>query len=102
MTRFIVRRLLLSIPVLFGIVVLVFVLARLIPGDPCVATSARRRPRQVCDDFNHRYGLDKPIPDQFVIYLGELLAAVTSGSSLKFGRPVADVLLRAAARRRSS
>jgi ABC-type dipeptide/oligopeptide/nickel transport system permease component len=34
MTRFIVRRLLLSIPVLFGVVVLVFVLARIIPGDP--------------------------------------------------------------------
>ena len=37
MIQFIIRRLLLSIPVLFGVVFLVFVLARLIPGDPCAA-----------------------------------------------------------------
>ena len=38
MTRFIIRRLISSIPVLLGIVLLVFVLARVIPGDPCTAT----------------------------------------------------------------
>ena len=37
MVRYIIRRLLLSIPVLFGVVLIVFVLARVIPGDPCTA-----------------------------------------------------------------
>ena len=72
MTRYIVRRLLLSIPVLLGVVVLVFILARIIPGDPCVATYGEKATAAVCAAFNHRYGLDKPIPEQFVIYLGAL------------------------------
>ncbi len=92
MTRFVVRRLLLSIPVLFGVVVLVFILARIIPGDPCVATYGDKATPVVCDAFNHRWGLDKPIPEQFVIYLGGLLTG-DLGTSLKFGRPVTDVLL---------
>ena len=65
MTRFIVRRLLVTIPVLFGIVFIVFVLARLIPGDPCRAVLGERATDAVCDDFIHRYGLDQPIPIQF-------------------------------------
>jgi peptide/nickel transport system permease protein len=92
MTRYIVRRLLLSIPVLLGVVLLVFVLARIIPGDPCVATYGEKANATVCAAFNHRYGLDKPIPEQFVIYVGAL-ATGDLGTSVKFGRPVADVLL---------
>jgi peptide/nickel transport system permease protein len=91
-TRFVVRRLLLSIPVLFGVVVLVFALARVIPGDPCVATYGEKATQEVCDAFNHRWGLDLPIYQQFVVYLGGLLTG-DLGMSLKFGRPVADVLL---------
>ena len=92
MTRFIVRRLLLSIPVLLGVVLLVFILARIIPGDPCVATYGEKANAAVCAAFNHRYGLDKPIIEQFVIYLGALLTG-DLGTSVKYGRPVADVLL---------
>lgn len=92
MIRFVVRRLLLSIPVLFGVVLLVFVLARVIPGDPCVATYGEKATEAVCSAFNARYGLDKPIPEQFVTYMGALLTG-DLGFSVKFGRPVADVLL---------
>jgi peptide/nickel transport system permease protein len=92
MIRFVVRRLLLSIPVLFGVVLLVFVLARVIPGDPCVATYGEKATEAVCSAFNARYGLDKPIIEQFVTYLGALLTG-DLGFSVKFGRPVADVLL---------
>ena len=92
MIRFIIRRLLLSIPVLFGVVLLVFVLARVIPGDPCVATYGEKATEEVCAAFNARYGLDKPITEQFVTYLGALLTG-DLGFSVKFGRPVADVLL---------
>jgi peptide/nickel transport system permease protein len=92
MIRFVSRRLLLSIPVLFGVVLLVFILARIIPGDPCVATYGEKANATVCAAFNHRYGLDKPIPEQFVIYVGALLTG-DLGTSVKFGRPVSDVLL---------
>jgi peptide/nickel transport system permease protein len=91
MIRFIIRRLLSSIPVLFGVVLLVFILARVIPGDPCRAALGERATDAVCDDFEVRYGLDQPIPIQFGIYRAKLLTG-DLGSSIRFGRPVADIL----------
>jgi len=113
MLRFVVRRLLLSIPVLFGIVFVVFALARMIPGDPCRAALGERATDAICDDFNRRYGLDKPIipflvkeregaqfigdpasilDNQFVGYLGQL-ARGDLGNSIRQGRPVAEILI---------
>src|SRR5690349_12003366 len=91
MLQFILRRLLLAIPVLIGIVFVVFVLARLIPGDPCHAQLGEKATPSVCAAFIHRYGFDQPIPVQFGIY-AEKLATGDLGTSLKYGRPVADVL----------
>jgi peptide/nickel transport system permease protein len=92
MARFIIRRLLSSIPVLFGIVLLVFVLARVIPGDPCTATYGEKATPQICAAFEARYGLDRPIPEQFLIYVGALVQG-DLGNSIRFGRPVADILV---------
>jgi len=92
MTRFIIRRLLSSIPVLIGIILLVFILVRVIPGDPCTATYGEKATPQVCADFEVRYGLDKSLPEQFVIYAGAL-AQGDLGSSIRFGRPVAEILI---------
>ena len=92
MTRFILRRLLYSIPVLIGIVFLVFVLARVIPGDPCTATYGEKATPELCAQFAERYGLNKPLWEQFVIYFGALLQG-DLGSSIRYGRPVTDILL---------
>jgi peptide/nickel transport system permease protein len=92
MTRYIVRRLLLAIPVLLGVVTLVFIMARVIPGDPCTATYGEKATEAVCNAFNARYGLDKPILEQYAIYLGSLVQG-DLGSSILFGRPVGTILL---------
>ncbi len=92
MTRFIVRRLLLTIPVLLGIVFIVFVLARVVPGDPCRAVLGERATNEVCDAFIHRNGLDQPIPVQFVAYLGQVVTG-DLGTSLKLSRPVTTLLI---------
>ncbi|HEY6013750.1 MAG TPA: ABC transporter permease [Candidatus Limnocylindrales bacterium] len=92
MTRFIVRRLLSSIPVLIGIIVLVFVLVRIIPGEPCTAAYGEKATPVICAAFTARYGLDKPLPEQFVIYAGSLVQG-DFGNSIRYGRPVADILL---------
>jgi peptide/nickel transport system permease protein len=92
MTRFIIRRLISSVPVLLGVILLVFVLVRIIPGDPCTATYGEKATPALCDAFEARYGLDKPLPEQFIIYAGAL-AQGDLGSSIKFGRPVADLLV---------
>jgi peptide/nickel transport system permease protein len=91
MTRFIIRRVLSAIPVLIGIVFLVFVLARVIPGDPCTATYGEKATPEICAAFATRFGLDKPIWEQFIIYFGALLQG-DLGTSIKYGRPVTDIL----------
>ena len=92
MTRFIIRRLLYSIPVLIGIVLLVFVLARVIPGDPCTATYGEKATPELCAQFAERYGLNLPIWEQFVIYFGSIIQG-DLGTSIRYGRPVTDILL---------
>ncbi len=92
MAKFIVRRFLVTIPVLFGIVFVVFALARIIPGDPCRAVLGERATDAVCNDFIVRYGLDQPIPIQFGRYL-EQLASGDLGNSIKHSRPVTTLLI---------
>jgi ABC-type dipeptide/oligopeptide/nickel transport system permease component len=81
-----------SIPVLFGIVTLVFILARVIPSDPCRATLGERATDEICDAFNQREGLDQPIWVQFFKYLGNLLQG-DLGESFAQRRSVAEILI---------
>ena len=92
MVRFIIRRILLSIPVLFGIVLLTFTIARLIPGDACHAALGEKATPAICDAFKERYGLNKPIPVQFAIYLVDLSHG-DLGDSIRMARPVATLLI---------
>lgn len=92
MTRYIVRRLISTIPVVFGILVLVFILVRVIPGDPCTATYGEKATPELCAAFEKRFGLDRSIPEQFAIYVGSL-AQGDLGNSIRFGRPVSEILL---------
>ncbi|HEX7225482.1 MAG TPA: ABC transporter permease [Candidatus Limnocylindria bacterium] len=92
MLAFIGRRVLLALPVLFGIVFLVFALTRLLPGDPCVASLQERATPQLCADFNRRFGLDQPIPVQFGRYVADL-ATGNLGRSIQQGRDVSDILV---------
>ena len=65
MAHFIIRRVLISIPVVFGIVTVVFILARAIPGDPCTTALGERATDEICDAYNERFGLNEPIANQF-------------------------------------
>lgn len=92
MVQFVIRRLLVSIPALFGVIFIVFVLARLLPGDPCLAALGERATDEICDAFNDRYGLNEPILVQFALYLRGL-AAFDLGESIRYGRPVTEILI---------
>ena len=92
MTTYILRRLLLSIPVLFGILFATFALGRLIPGDPCRAMLGEKATDVICDEFIQRHGLDKPIPVQFGVYVGEI-AQGDFGNSFRFSKPVTELLM---------
>jgi peptide/nickel transport system permease protein len=90
--RFIIRRLLASIPVLFGVVALVFILARVVPGDPCTAALQEHANPTSCAAFNQRFGLTEPIYVQFAIYLRDL-ATGDLGESIRTGRPITEILV---------
>jgi len=92
LTQFIIRRLLLSIITLLGIIFIVFVIARLLPGDPCLSALGERATAEICDAFNARYGLNEPIPIQFGEYLKQL-ASGDLGDSIRYGRPVTEILI---------
>lgn len=95
MGTFIVRRLLISIPVFFGITVLVFLFVALAPGD---ATSALIRPDQAADPqmrqaIIEKYGLDQPVPVRYVRWLSGVLQGEL-GYRLVGGRPIAGEIAR--------
>ncbi|HSM24278.1 MAG TPA: ABC transporter permease [Anaerolineaceae bacterium] len=92
MIQYTLRRLLLAIPVLIGILIVTFALARMIPGEPCKAMLGEKATAEVCERFNVRYGFDKPITTQFGIYMRDILSG-DFGQSIRFSRPVTIILI---------
>ena len=92
MTAFLIRRLLAMVPVLALVLVIVFSLVRLIPGDPAVTLLGPGATQQQISALRLQLDLDKSLPLQFVSYLGGL-AQGDLGQSLKSGLPVARELL---------
>lgn len=83
-------RLLSSVPALFGVVVVTFVLMRVLPGDPAVFFASGPSAGQAeIEELRHKMGLDKPIPVQLVRYLADV-ATGHLGRSLTTGQPVAN------------
>ncbi|MBW4439212.1 MAG: ABC transporter permease [Pleurocapsa minor GSE-CHR-MK-17-07R] len=91
MSTFIFRRILLTIPVILGILTLTFFLTRLIPGDPCTAIYGERATPAICANFENRYGLNLPLGQQYLAYMGRVLSG-DLGDSIRFTRPVSALL----------
>jgi len=84
---YIVRRLLLAIPVLLGVAIIVFSLVRLVPGDPAVATAGMHATEEYIEHVRAEMRLDEPLPVQFGVFLVDL-AQGDLGRSSRTGRPV--------------
>ncbi len=89
---FLGQRFLQLIPVLFGIVVVVFLSVRLIPGDPAIVMLGAYATDQSLATLRRELGLDLPVWNQLAIFIGKLLSG-DLGQSLFFRRPVAEVIL---------
>lgn len=92
MLTFITRRILYVIPVLLGIIVVVFLLLRAIPGDPCTAILGERATEEACERFNEANGLNDPVIVQLGIYMKNVLT-FNLGESIRFSRPVTQLLI---------
>jgi len=87
MLRFIVRRLLLLVPILLGLSILVFGWIRALPGSPAQTLLGERATPQLIAQINHQYGLDKPLPIQYWDYL-KTVSSGNLGTSITTYRPV--------------
>ena len=92
MARFLARRLALTIPVLLGVATLVFSLIHFIPGDPAQAMLGEAAPQADVDELRKRLGLDRPLLEQYLTFLGGLVRG-DLGTSLRTEQPVATQIL---------
>jgi peptide/nickel transport system permease protein len=91
MLRFVVRRLILLIPILLGLSILVFLWIRALPGGPAQALLGERATEQAIEQIEHEYGLDKPIYVQYWRYLKTVIKG-DFGQSVTTRRDVTEEL----------
>jgi peptide/nickel transport system permease protein len=90
--KFILRRLLLLIPILLGLTVVIFMFIRLLPGDPAGAILGERATPESLERVRAALGLDRPLYEQYFEYIGGLVR-LDLGSSFITNRDVVDDFL---------
>ncbi len=93
MRTFLVRRLLVLIPTLLGVTLATFLIAHYVPGEPLAAVLGQRALSNpdIVARYRSEWGLDKSLPEQYLIYLKNLLQG-DLGKSIRMQRPVVDDL----------
>ena len=84
----VLKRLALAVPSLIGVVIVTFLLARALPGDPAAYFAGPAATKEAIEQVRAKLGLDRPLPVQFVRYVADL-ARGDLGVSLTTGQPVA-------------
>ena len=89
MLRYVVRRLLLLVPILLGVSILIFFWIRALPGNPATALLGERATPALVKEYKQRYGLNKPLPVQYWDYLkttlkGQLGTSISSRRSVVY------------------
>jgi len=85
MSKYILRRLIMLLPVLFGISVVVFGFIHLIPGDPVVTILGSEYTQETAEQLERILGLDKPLHIQYGVWLGRALRGSLGNSIFPFG-----------------
>src|SRR5262245_61983201 len=93
MGRYLLRRLVLLIPMFFGVTLVAFTLLHLAPGDPARLLAGSEADPATIDAIRAELGLDRPLPVQYLSFVGNL-ARGDLGRSYVTRRPVADEIVR--------
>src|SRR4051812_23163677 len=94
MLSYLLRRVLYAVPIALGVTLLAFLLVHIAPGDPLNAIAPADAPKEVIDALKSAYGLDRPLPVQYALWLWRALHG-DLGSSIATGRHVLDEVLAA-------
>ncbi|MEA2531304.1 MAG: peptide/nickel transport system permease protein [Thermomicrobiales bacterium] len=89
--RYLLRRLAWSVVTLFGVIVTVFVVTRVLPGDPVLVKAGAYATPEIREAISKQLGLDKPFLVQLVTYVGDVLRG-DLGESIRSGHPVREDL----------
>ncbi|HXL02575.1 MAG TPA: ABC transporter permease [Candidatus Atribacteria bacterium] len=101
MSRYVIQRLLMSIPVLIIISIVVFIVIQLPPGDYMSTVQAQLQSLggltedeavKVAEQLRHSYGLDKPLYIQYFVWIKNIVTKGDFGFSFQYRKPVADVI----------
>ncbi len=94
MVRYIARRLGLMLILLFGVSILVFLISHLVPSNPEAANLSQTalNDPEIVEAYRAKWGLDKPLWEQYGIYMKNILVNQDLGISIRTGRPVLDEL----------
>ena len=88
---YLIRRLALLVPTLFGLSLLTFVISHVVPADPAKLAAGPRATNDMVETIRHNFGLDRPLPEQYVTYLGDLVRG-NFGDSILTRRSVGEDL----------
>ncbi len=91
MLAYALRRILMLVPVFLAVSVVIFLILHLLPGDPIDNLLKVGAPVEQRAEMMARYGLDRPLPVQYAIWLGNLLSG-DLGTAIVARRPVADLI----------
>lgn len=94
MLRKIIERLLLSIPILFGVILLIFIMLRIVPGDPVTTMLGEHVDLRTIEKIKVEMGLDKPLYIQFFKYIVNILRG-NFGTSYRLNRNVSKIIIEA-------
>jgi peptide/nickel transport system permease protein len=89
--RYLLRRTVQVLPAVAGILLIAFIVIHAAPGDPIVALGGEHGDAAYYAFIRARFGLDRPLPEQLLTYLGQVLRG-DLGTSFVHGRPVVDVV----------
>src|SRR5690625_1459449 len=92
MVSYIVRRTLMAIPILLGISILTFSIMHLAPGSPSSMLLSPDIKPEVRIQFEERYGLNDPIPIQYVRWISAMLQGDMGYSLIRLGTPVSEMI----------
>ena len=93
MGKYILKRILLMIPVLLGVMFIVFAINHFMPGDPVISLLGSNYTQEQYDAKEQELGLDKPFMEQFVIYVKGVVTKLDLGTSYKTNRSVSTEIL---------
>ncbi len=91
MLEYTLRRILIALPAIFGVIVVVFAMVRLAPGDPAVLLAGEFADQATIERIRERFGLDRSMPEQFAAFVSNL-AQGDLGRSTRTNRLVTEDL----------